>query len=363
MGVKTVTPSDEDIRAAIASQASEWFIANQAGSLTEADSAAFLAWLKSSPLHVREYLGVARIAHHLPAVVGKPQVPLEAFLAQAQHDDDNLAPLRTLARGGSPPNTRRRVPWALPVAASLLMLAAGLLWWARDGQLFGIPKTYRTAHGEQSLERLPDGSMLRLDTDSEATVRYSAKERLVEINRGQVLLEVAHEAGRRFRITTDGVGVVAVGTRFDVYRKKRGIVEITVAQGEIAVFTGHPSWLDARGDPPSEVRRVKAGYQVRIDGSPGSAQPVLVNLNEVLGWVQHKIVFERRPLGEVAAEFNRYGNVPVEIEDEELRTLPVSGLFDASDTESFVAFLKTLPSVRVDRAPGRIHVEKVRPTT
>jgi transmembrane sensor len=88
-----------------------------------------------------------------------------------------------------------------------------------------------------------------------------------------------------------------------------------------------------------------------------------VNLDQALAWSQHKIVFEHRPLGDVTAEFNRYGSVPVEIDDEELRLLPVSGMFDAGDMESFVAFLQTLPGVRMERTPARIRVIRIKPTT
>jgi ferric-dicitrate binding protein FerR (iron transport regulator) len=44
--------------------------------------------------------------------------------------------------------------------------------------------------------------------------------------------------------------------------------------------------------------------------------------------------------GEVASEFNRYGSISVDIEDAELRVLPVSGMFDTGDTDSLVAFLQ-----------------------
>jgi len=357
-----VTPSDEEIRTAIAQQAAEWFIANQAGPLPEEDGTAFLAWLKASPIHVREYLGVARVARHLPAAVGTPQVPLETFLAQAAaRDGDSVVSLPKPASETKPPVVRR---WSMawPIAASLIALAAGVLWWAHDGELFGIPMTYQTAHGEQSVERLPDGSVLRLDTDSQATVRYSATERLIEIRRGQALLEVAHENRRRFRVAAGDAGAIALGTRFDVYRK-RSATEFTVVYGEIAVFTAQPSWLRGGAGIPAAVQRVTAGYQVRVDGGVLSAHPVPVDLEQTLGWLQHKIVFEHRPLGEVAAEFNRYGKIPVEIEDAELRTLPVSGVFDAGDTESFVAFLETLPGVRVERSPERIRIIRMRPTS
>jgi transmembrane sensor len=354
-------PSNEDIRAAIAQQAAEWFIANQAGSLAEEDGAAFLAWLKASPVHVSEYLGVARIAHHLPAAVGKPQVPLDAFLAQVVADADQVVSLHRPAPEQRSSVVRRLSYPVWAIAASLLVLAIGVLWWAHDGELFGIPKTYRTAHGEQIVERLPDGSVLRLDTDSKATVRYSSRERLIDLKRGQALLEVAHESNRRFRIAAGDAGAVAVGTQFNVYRKSASI-EFTVVRGEIAVFTGEPSWLRSAVAIPATVQRVTAGYQLSIDAGGMSAQPVPVDLNQTLGWLQHKIVFDHRPLGEVAAEFNRYGSIPVEVEDATLRALLVSGMFDADDTESFIAFLRTLPDVRVETTPARIRVIRVTPT-
>jgi transmembrane sensor len=356
-----MTPSDEEIRTAIAQQAAEWFIANQAGPLPEEDGAAFLAWLKASPIHVREYLGVARVARHLPAAVGKPRAPLETFLAQAALDGDSVVSLPRPAPETKRPVVRRR-SMAWPIAASLIALAAGTLWWAHDGELFGIPKTYRTAHGEQSVARLPDGSVLRLDTNSEATVRYSAWERVIELKRGQALLEVAPESQRRFRVAAGEAGAIALGTRFDVYRKSK-VIDFTVADGEIAVFTGEPSWLRSAQAVPAGVQRVTAGYQLRVDARMISAHPVPVDLEQTLGWLQHKIVFEHRPLGEVAAEFNRYGSIPVEIDDEELRVLPVSGMFDAGDTESFVAFLQRLPGVKVERQSTLIRVTRIKTTT
>jgi transmembrane sensor len=356
-----VTASDQEIRAAIAQQAGEWFIANQAGALDEEESAAFLAWLKASPVHVREYLAVARIAHHLPAVVGRPQLPLETFLAQQPSGADRVASLpgRPERRSST---VRHSLPWLSAVAASVLALAAGALWWVHDGELLGIPKTYQTAHGEQSLHHLPDGSVVYLDTNSAVTVHYSGAERLIELERGQALFEVAHEASRRFRVAAGVAGVIAVGTRFNVYRKPE-VTEITVADGQIVVFAGTPSWLRGPGSVPADVQHLPSGYQVRIDGSAPPAQSVPADLNQALGWVQHKIIFQHRPLGEVAAEFNRYGKIPVEIEDDELRALPVSGMFDAADTESFVTFLETLPGVRVERTAKRIRVLKVTPTT
>jgi transmembrane sensor len=352
-------PGEDEVSAVIAEQAGEWFIANQAGALTAHESAAFLAWLKSSPLHVKEYLEIARIARGWIDAVRDPQVPLESFLAQTRAAADRVVALEPRTDRHEGPPSRLTISWGMPLlatAAALLSLAVGVLWWVHDGQLLGIPKTYRTAHGRQETRRLPDGSILRLDTESEVTVRYSRKERLVEVDRGQALFQVAHENSRRFRVAAGVTGVIAVGTQFDIYQHG-GETAVTVAEGQVAVFTGKPAWLLVGEDAPADVQRIKAGYQMRVDASGLSAQPVQVDLAQTLAWLEHKITFKDRPLGEVAAEFNRYGPIPVEIEDSTLQGLPVTGMLDASDTDSFVAFLETLPGMRVERTPTGIKVK------
>jgi transmembrane sensor len=360
-----VTPSDEDILSAVAAQAGHWFVANQAGRLSAQENAAFLAWLKASPIHVQEYLGVARTAHRMKAAAGEPQVSFESYLSEVRAAETDVVPIGTPAHRYEARIAHQpaRRGWRLAASiAALALLTASILWWTHDGELFGLPKTYRTAHGQQSVQRLPDGSVISLDTDSQATVRYGRGERLVELDRGQALFEVARDGQRRFRVVAGSVGVIAVGTQFDVYRQSR-TTSVTVAEGKVAVFTGEPAWLHSEADVPPPVQRVTAGFQVRIDEAGASAQPVPVDLGQALAWAEHKIVFKHRPLGEVAGEFNRYGNIQVDIEDAELRALPVSGMFDAGDTDSFVAFLQTLPDVRVEKTPKRIRVIKVTPAT
>jgi ferric-dicitrate binding protein FerR (iron transport regulator) len=46
----------------------------------------------------------------------------------------------------------------------------------------------------------------------------------------------------------------------------------------------------------------------------------------------------------------------VEIKDESLRALPISGIVDAYDTDSFATYLATLQGVIVQRTPTQIRV-------
>jgi transmembrane sensor len=354
-----MTPSEEQVRSAVALQGGTWFIANQSGALEHAERAAFLAWLKASPIHVEEYLGVALVAHDLPAAAEDPQLPLESLIELARADDTNgVTPLEAPMRVQYFPSkqiTKRRI-WSFTtsIAAVVLVLAASALWWLRDEEFRGLPKTYQTARGEQRVAKLPDGSKLHLNTASAVVVRYTREERLLELVRGQAFFAVANEDGRRFRVAAGDAHVLALGTQFDVYRKRDATV-VTVVEGTVAVVLRELPPPDT-SELPVNATRVEAGYQLRVDAGGVSAQPILVDVRQAVAWQHGKIAFEQRPLDEVADEFNRYGSIPIEIDDAELRALPISGVFDANDIDSFVAFLQTLDEVRVERTSTRIRV-------
>ena len=350
-----MNPGNAMIRDAIAEQATDWFIGNRGGPLDREASASFVAWLRTSPVHVEAYLRIAALAPEYGEAAKSVETPLEELLAQAREDNvlslgvSQARPFAALIRH------RHRRGWSLAAAAALVFVAIATIWSTRDGERFGIPRTYRTAYGEQIVQPLPDGSVLHLNTDSEVSVRYSRSERVVSVNRGQALFQVAHQDPRRFRVQAGTAGVIAVGTQFDVYRRPDRI-RVTVVEGTVAVFAS-PSSGYAPGDRLAlHTVRVDAGDQVDVTDRIGT--PRHVDAWAAVAWLERHIDFEDEPLGEVAAEFNRYGRIRFVIEDDTLRALPVSGVFDAYDADSFAAFLATLNGVVVQRTPTQILVLK-----
>jgi transmembrane sensor len=343
-----MTSTEEQIRTVVARQAADWFIANQGAMPDHAERAAFVAWLRASPIHIEEYLGVALVARDLPAAADDPEISLESLLELARADAaGNVVPVPALYRREP---AARRVPlprrWSLAgaAAAAVAILAMSVFWWTTADQSGNLVQTYRTAHGEQAQQRLPDGSVLHLNTETAVAVNYDRGERVVHIEGGQALFKVAHDDSRQFRVVAGGAEIVATGTQFDV-RLVGETAVVTVVEGQVDVYAG-------------TRRRVEAGYQLRIDGGVMPAQSERIDVQAAVAWLQRKIVFERRPLGEVADEFNRYGTVQFTIDDAALRALAVSGIFGAYDTKSFAAFLETLDGVRVERTPTQIHVVK-----
>ena len=140
---------------------------------------------------------------------------------------------------------------------------------------------------------------------------------------------------------------MAVGTQFDVYRDRVSTV-VTVVEGQVTV---------ASDSTPRRELHVTAGGQVRVIAGalPDHATPV--DAQRGTAWLRRQIAFDQEPLAAVAAkEFNRYGAVPIEIETPSLNTLVISGVFAADDTETFLAFLRTLDDVTVETTSTQIRV-------
>lgn len=356
---------DEQVRAAIAEQAGEWFVANDDGPLEAEDSAALVAWLQASPLHVEEFLGVSVIARDLREASADPENSLDTLLEQARDDADtgirSLWP--RLAAAVSP---SRRWLTAAVTAAALGALSLGLvvLWNVRPVSQVSAPGGaptlhFATRHGEQLSRRLADGSVLHLNTDSAIGIRYSGTQRLATLTAGQAEFEVAHEPNRPFRVLAGSAEVIALGTKFDVRLTPVATV-VTVVEGRVAVGLSPSPNGHVTGTKPSHsaVVQLSADQQLRVAESEWPATPVAVDTERATSWLRREIVFDHEPLERVAAEFNRYAPKPIEITTPALKSLQISGVFATDDPQAFIAFLRSLKGVRVEVSETRIRVSR-----
>jgi len=341
--------SDEQLREIIANQAGEWLVAQQAGALDAAERRAFYNWLTISPVHIEEYLGIAALARHLPTAADDAEAPLEAILAQVRADNGAVARFEPGSRVGSAPSrTRSRRRWLMvAVPAALAAIGLSVFWWQRG---YVATDRYATRHGELRSWQLSDQSLLRLNTDSSVTARYGRLERRVELERGEALFEVAHEV-RPFRVVAGTASALAVGTVFSV-RRDAGSTRITVVQGRVAVSST---------EVHAATVSVAAGEQIQVaDGEP-PGQVTAADVKGNTAWLHRQIVFERQPLELVAAEFNRYTALPINIESPALRARLITGIFSVDDTDTFLKFLRTFPGVTVQATATGIRVYEVAP--
>jgi transmembrane sensor len=358
--------NEEQVRTAIAEQAGEWFVANDEGPLDARDSTALAAWLKTSPVHVEEFLGVSTIARDLKEARTDPEFALEAILARARAEDDTaVQPLRPRVIDAVRGRTSGRRLTAAVAMAACGVLSIGLLltWNVRPTRHPSTPDAitalhFETRHGEHLSHRLADNSVLHLNTDSAVTIRYGKNERLVMLTSGQADFEVAHEPDRAFRVIAGSAEVVDLGTKFDV-RLEHDSTVVTVVEGRVAV--GPSPMLEKLGTNSSQIHaprfvQLSADQQIRVTQGEWPATPVAVDAQRTTAWLHREIVFDHETLEHVAAEFNRYSAKPIEIATPALRNLLISGVFATDDPETFIAFLRSLKGVRVEVTETRIRV-------
>jgi transmembrane sensor len=353
--------NEERVRRLIAQDAAEWFVANRAG-LSARERQGFAAWLKASPVNVEEYLSFSVIARDLREACRDSPVSVEELLTRARSEDTGaVTPLwPRLAGGLSGPAARRwraaTVGFALCAVLGLGLMAVWRFGPPAPAAAAGGALTtlhFETAHGEQATRRLPDDSLVHLNSDTALTVRFSGLERRVELTAGEADFEVAHSPGRAFRVVAGVAEALAVGTHFDV-RLRGASTVVTVAEGRVSVAPA----AQPGGSAAPQAIQLGPDEQVTVAAGEWPAKPVPVDAQRSTSWLHRQISFDHEPLEQVASEFNRYSAKRIEIATPALRRLEISGQFATDDTDAFVAFLRSLPHVKVEVTATQIVVSQ-----
>jgi transmembrane sensor len=354
-------------------EASEWLVKHRDGDLGSQEKAQFDSWLRASPQHMRAYLEMSAIWEDLPAVVADGQPTPEELIESASRegnvhrlkDADDRKGSVARAHPGAKRGTRAKL---FSLAAVLLIAIVGAAYWYELRR-----NTYTTEIGEQRSIVLADGSTLELNSHSRVRVRYSQAQREVDLIEGQALFRVAHDVGRPFVVHSGVMRVRAVGTQFDVYRKRAATV-VTVIEGKVEVVDGasRATVADSSASPlqpaapagtPSRNGPgvfLTAGEQLSVPAGSTSAErsPQPANVATVTAWTQQNLVFESSPLADVAEEFNRYTRRPLVITDADIATMHISGIFSSADPALFLKFLRAQPELTVAETPNEIRIGK-----
>ena len=356
----------------IAAEAVEWFLRMQDADHSQGVYQAFSEWLTRSPLHIEEYLAVSTAWVGLSAP-NEGEFTIERLVAEARGAErSNVLNLETsgISDCASPIDQptyrhRRRFGW-LPIAASVVLVCGA---WLGYDHWYRLP-VYKTAIGEQRSVSLTDGSVMVLNTQSEVRVRMTALERRIDLLRGEAQFHVAKNPNRPFWVSTSEATVRAVGTVFNV-RDDRSGTDVAVLEGRVnvsAVPTSSSLHGPATQTAPGRLSPDAKAIPINLDLAAGQRAAVTARgiereagptVEAVVGWTERRLVFRDERLADVVAEFNRYRVRPLIIDDAQLAGLKISGVFDASDPESLVSYLKSFETVDVDQPnDGSLHLSR-----
>ena len=352
-------------RVAIAEEAAEWFVEWREAAPSRAEKVRFTDWLHESPVHVEEYLAIAKLygelTHVDPAKVGDLEVFVDDTIV-ALHGDAVSAPAPT----SNLSKRRRWASWGLAASVLVAITASSVFYTVTED----APATYATSLGEQRSILLDDGSMVSLNTESGIEVAYTDEERRITLTHGEALFDVEEDKTRPFWVETGSALIRVTGTQFNVYQQD-GQTAVTVIEGRVEVApraspTARAVPRDSQGSiGAGDVAELSVGDQAVVkSGSVAIAATKIDNLDPVTAWTDRRLVFSEAPLSEIVAEFNRYNHQRLVLDDAAVATLEVSGVFSTHDPESLVLFLERIADVHVEHAidGSEIHVRATNAT-
>jgi transmembrane sensor len=322
-------------------EASEWVARLDAEDVSAEDRARFEDWRHSHPLHARTYEELLATWREITTAA-----PL---IQSASHTRSHEQP-----RIGTAPQRWR----TLAMAASVIVAAVWLGFYLHS---LTTEATYQTALGERATISLRDGSTLQLNSDSRVRVDYSLRSRVIHLQRGEVIFEVAHNIKRPFWVTTGSSWVRAVGTAFGVYLNRKG-VRVTVHEGVVKLGTADrllPATLSE--EMLKEASAVlAAGDQADLEGSVTTTRKLSAQeLARTAAWQNGWVYVENDTLCDVIAELNRYTPRQLVLEDAQLCSLSVGGAFQANPrgAEALLNMLEMNFGARIRRDDDRAYIQ------
>ncbi|GGH26217.1 FecR family protein [Dyadobacter endophyticus] len=262
----------------------------------------------------------------------------------------------------------------LSIAASILLVATSAIyytgWSRKQDQAVVSPEikpqnlVLQTVRGKRLKKILPDGTCVWLNGESRLTYNNDFGKYKREITlTGEAFFDVAHNANVPLTVHARGVNILVKGTAFNVrsYPKSdqvetsliRGSVELTELarpdhkiqlkpNEKITIDLG-----DAETDPalhPVAAERVKEHIpktkaHYRISALKESS---LANVIPEVSWVSNVLVFDNEPFTEVIDKMEKWYNVDIQINDQELRQRKFSGVFNNEGIEEALRALQLI---------------------
>jgi len=354
---RTEVASEIEPTASNFEHAAHWWELLDSDDASSSDQREFGEWVAKSPERVEAFLQTARLVKAAKSTGIKwPRTSAEVLIRDAKASATTVLPFLSArpagpAAGDEARHPRSRFAWA---AAAVLLLGVALTLF-----LLETPKEFSTALGEQRSVLLTDGSRMTLNTASLVEVKINKSRREILLLHGEALFEVSHDATRPFVVRAGNAVLKDVGTLFNVNMRANSTT-VTVVDGKVDVESaaGANSGTQTGGEAGNTVDPLilAANEQVIVTPTGVGVRQQRVNVASSVAWTQRQLMFEHRPLSEVAEEFNRYNKERIEIDSADLKRQEVTGVFEAKDPRSFLEFLSSIPGVEIRKNGNGLHV-------
>jgi len=315
--------SDNSIEA----QAAEWVLRLSEGELSEQERLAFERWRQFDSRHQATFERISSVVAQL----------------------HNLRSQRAPVRAALQPPRKRRIAARHVLGIAVVLASLGLVSNLSGYRAEDLFADLHTAPGEWQTRTLEDGSRITLYGNSAIDLHFDAGQRRVELRRGQVLVDVAHDQSRPFVVATAAGSFKALGTRF-VVSHGEGQSELSMLQSTVAAQSADRSQsLEVSKGGRAWVRHDALGRLPDID--PASLEQA---------WQRHQLVVEQVPLAQVLEALGRQRRGHLQFDAAALAGLNVSAVLPLDDTDRALQLLAQALPIRLQQyTPLWTRIERV----
>lgn len=283
----------------------------------------------------------------------------QAFLMMASTWDkvDSLSQLASLFQPTIQKNQRKKFTQKPLTLAASVMLCVLCLWSYSSGllrldsdvnqiasQQVSTEKVYQTAVGQHSTINLTDGSVLTINTNSLVKISFTHSQRLINLIKGEIFIDVAHDKNRPLSVIVNDTVFQAVGTAFNVKKSFNENIELLVTDGTVMIAevalneslgdaqTPTILSLDTRHTHsalPGDKVIISIAEQVKQETARLNSEEMEVSL----GWLERKLIFRGQTLLEAMDEVSRYTDAKFIIPQTSLQQRKIAGVFQTNDIE------------------------------
>ena len=293
----------------------EVLVAFLKGELDAAQAAAVEAWYDRSAANRRMLGQVYYILYVSDRINDAAGIDVERSLRQFK---------RRMHAGRRIPLRRVAVRIAAAAVIAAVLLAGGLTTVSLSKRL-AQPVTVVTQLGERSQVVLPDGTKVWLNSSSsvEYVAPFFSRPRRVKME-GEAYFEVEHDRRAPFVVSTNGLDVEVLGTRFNIRNDDNDHRVTTVLlEGAVKAYASGREQASVRLHPAQQLVFDTRTHAMRLTDCPSAERSI--------NWIDGRFCFEHDTFGEIVAELKRYYNVDIRFMDNRLRDMRFSGNFRVED--------------------------------
>ncbi|WP_276482009.1 FecR family protein [Paraflavitalea pollutisoli] len=358
-----------------------WFLLsrNLSGEASQTEHEELMQALQQQPALMQQYELLQRL--------WKPRqtVPTEEITARVN---------QILQRSASEVPDTREQPDQQPIAdlrvAPVRKLWRGIRRWSGAAAVVGILLAVYVQHqktpavtvpeneivakkGSKTRTLLPDGSTVWLNAGSSITYdpAFTGNAREVTLQ-GEGYFDIVKQAGKPFIVHAGDINIRVLGTAFNVKSyDEEPTIETTLIHGLIQITrkadsTGIPIFLHPNQKIvlPKSAPLITEPMTKPAVPSPARVQPAIVHLDSSLkenerletAWMYNRLEFRGDSFAELAKKLERWYNITIHFQDEEVRNLVFNGSLENETVEQAFQALTLATAFRFDIKGNDVYI-------